>query len=83
MKVYLISQEETTGYDTYDSMVVYAESEEEARDIHPYYHSSYEQPDENIEELWTLNKKAIKVEYLGEAKQGSKEGIICSSFNAG
>lgn len=39
MKLYLIQQDVNLGYDTYDSAVVIATSEEEARRIHPreYY----------------------------------------------
>lgn len=35
MKIYKISQNVNNEYDTYDSAVVYAESEEEAKQIHP------------------------------------------------
>lgn len=35
MNLYLISQTINEGYDTYDSAVVAAESEDEARKIHP------------------------------------------------
>lgn len=35
MNLYLLSQEINNGYDSYDSFVVAAESEEEARKIHP------------------------------------------------
>lgn len=35
MKLYKLSQEIKTGYDTYDSTIVCAENEEEARKIHP------------------------------------------------
>ena len=35
MKLYLIKQATNCGYDTYDSAVVIATSEEEARRIHP------------------------------------------------
>lgn len=35
MNLYLISQTENLTYDTYDSAVVAAESEAQARDIHP------------------------------------------------
>ena len=38
MKLFLISQDKNEGYDTYDSAVVVAESEKEAREVHP---SSY------------------------------------------
>jgi len=35
MRVYMMSQEENTGYGTYDSVVVIAENEQDARTIHP------------------------------------------------
>ena len=35
LKLYRISQTVNTGYDTYDSAVVVAESEDAAREIHP------------------------------------------------
>ena len=35
MKIYLLSQDVVNGYDTYDSAVVIAENEDEARKIHP------------------------------------------------
>ena len=31
MNIYLLEQNDNTGYDTYDSMVVYAESKDAAR----------------------------------------------------
>lgn len=36
MNLYLISQDVNRAYDTYDAAVVAAESEEEARRIHPH-----------------------------------------------
>ena len=38
MKLWLISQTENEGYDTYDSAVVAAETENAARLIHPSSH---------------------------------------------
>ena len=35
MKLYLISQEHVGGYDTYDSAVVSAKDEQDAKSIHP------------------------------------------------
>ena len=35
MKLYKISQDENNEYDTFDSAIVCAESEEEAKKIHP------------------------------------------------
>jgi hypothetical protein len=74
MKLYLVSQSENNNLETYDSMVVAAETPNEAR-----------KESMNIlgaDNAWTLNIKAIKVKHIGEAKN-KKAGIILASFNAG
>ena len=38
MKLWCISQTDNDGYDTFDSAVVAAETESDARAIHPYGH---------------------------------------------
>ena len=79
MKIYKISQKENNGYDTFDSAVVFAEDEEKARKIHPegkrYWGKPYP--------TWCSSPDLVKVEYLGEAKDGAKEGVVLGSFNAG
>lgn len=86
MNLYLISQDERCGYDTYDSAVVAAVDETSAKMIQPGY---------TKEELVTLNKvdpwkdnawcsgpEHVLVELIGEARPGTEEGTICASFNA-
>jgi len=98
MKLYLLEQTVNNGYDTYDSCIVCAESEEEAKRIHPsnYYECGendhwyfVRSDDTKIDEgenpkfsEWCAIKD-VQVEYLGEAKKGSKKGVIIASFNAG
>jgi hypothetical protein len=82
MKLWLISQNINNGYDTFDSAVVAAETEEEARSIHPkddwgLKHSSIEWDTS----IWAPKDKVI-VEYLGTTDR-EISGIILSSFNAG
>jgi hypothetical protein len=77
MKLYVISQEENNGYDTYDSVVVAAETPTKARRIRPCY-----EWDNNYGE-WATDPKNVTVKYIGEAKAGTEEGIILASFNAG
>lgn len=72
MKLFLLSQNSNTGYDTFDSCVVIAESEEIARTITPSYGSSG----------W-VHFSVVTVEYLGEAKEDSTQGLVLASFNAG
>jgi len=77
MKIYKITQNVNNGYDTYDSFVVYAENQKKAKLVH-----KLDDTDDNYGS-WVKNVADIEVEYLGEAKEGAKEGEILSSFNAG
>lgn len=77
MKLYLLTQDENRVYDTYDSMVVAAESTEEARNIHPYGRGQWSS------DVWATNPSNVGVMYLGEAAEGVVAGRILGSFNAG
>lgn len=80
MNIYLLTQHDVTGYDTYDSCVVLAESEDEAKIIHPAY---YEDFGEN-RRSWTDNKDNVNVTFLGEyAGEYVDDDVVCASFNAG
>ena len=86
MNLYLLSQNEYQGYDTYDAIVVAAESEEYAREIHPYT-GSYMFTNE---QMWSCNswvryedRGKVKVTLLGKAVKGTESGVILASFNAG
>ena len=93
MKLYKIWQEVNNSYDTYDSAIVCAKDEEEAKTISPDewsepYLSFYDEEQKAIK-----NKKLfcsswagindIKVEYIGEATKGIEKGVILASFNTG
>ena len=71
LKLYLISQDSNKGYDTYDSAVVCCKNEQDAKNSKLGEFDYWVTPDK------------VKVELIGDAKKGLKEGIICSSFNAG
>lgn len=73
MNIYLLSQYEYRGYDTYDSCVVYAESEDKARQIHPSISSR----------TWASCPENVDVSYLGSNPQATEPGLILASFNAG
>lgn len=76
MKLWKISQKERNYYDTYDSAVVAAETEEMARNINPAcdgWHS----------DAWCSGPEKVTVVLLGEAKDGTVAGAIVSSYNAG
>lgn len=85
MKLYKIWQEINDDYDTYDSAVVAAETENEAKLIHPsdntYSKVATEEPG------WVGGDwawfGAIKCVLIGEAAEGTETGVIVASFNAG
>ena len=76
MNIYLLTQDERRGYDTYDSCVVFADSEDEALQIHP-----------NIlgwdSRTWASGTENINVSYMGTNPKVTESGLIISSFNAG
>lgn len=82
MKLFKIWQEVNLNYNNYDSAVVCANSEDEARKIHPY-EGEPDSEGEFEESDWANNISEVNVEYLGEAKEGMKQGIICASYNEG
>lgn len=86
MKLWLISQIANGGYDTYDSAVVAAETEEDARRTHPAGEPGY--GDKNWPEAvgeftsWALPEH-VTAKLIGEAAPDVAAGVICASFNAG
>ena len=80
MKIYKIERLDDVGYDEFDSMVVSASSEDDAKSIHPqegdYWNNSYGTWIEK-EDVDTL----LSVEYIGET--ALNKGVIISSFRAG
>lgn len=82
MNIYLISRKDHADWDTYDSAVVFALTEEQARQTHP---------DPNVKVIdwggklgtWAYTPDQVTVEYLGIAKEGTEAGVACASFNAG
>lgn len=62
MKLYLLTQEENSGDGTVSSCVVVANSEVEAREIHPY-------GDWDRVEAWAWHSECVHVSYLGDARE--------------
>ena len=80
MKLYYIHQDQNDGYDTYDSAVVAAESEEAARATHPSTNNGCWN---DTYPSWANSPEHVGVRLLGEALPNVSAGVICSSFNAG
>jgi len=79
MNIYKISQTFNEDWDTYDSAIVAAENEEEARMIHP--------SGEVIPEIhWALRwspPENVTVKLIGVTIDNHASGVILASFNAG
>ena len=95
MNLYLIRQDVNNGYDTYDSAVVVANSEDGARAIHPdgrsylsdgefvrdYGHDGHHAIYKD--DTWS-SPETVSVMLLGKAdKNLCLGGVVCASFNAG
>jgi hypothetical protein len=83
MNLYLISQTTNDNYDTYDSAVVAAENEEEARSLNPSGGFMTKEDWEALYTSWCNNPKQVKVMLIGKAIEGATTGVILASFNAG
>lgn len=75
MNLYLISRTTLIEYDTYESAVVCAPSEAEARRMSPC--------PANAEETW-VTPEHVAVRFLGVARAGVGYGdVLCACFRAG
>lgn len=94
MKLFLLTQTQNRGYDTYDSCVVAAQTEEEAKLIHPhgeniscdhlgFYSVSIMQVKHYVNNCWANSPEKVSCRYLGEAASNVQSGVICASFNPG
>jgi hypothetical protein len=78
MKLWIIRQDAVSGYDTYDSASVAAETMEEARATHPGRYGW-----ENSGGTWCVSPEAVIATLIGEAAENIDAGVILASFNAG
>ena len=80
MKLYLLEQNDNNNYDTYDSCLVCAENEADARTIAP---NGNEFKESERWSDWALSKDSITCEEIGEANDKQERGVVIASFNAG
>jgi hypothetical protein len=85
LKLYLLTQNDNNGYDTYDSCVVCAKDEKEAKTISPEGGIFVETAGKKSSwrTAWALRASSITCEEIGTANSDQKKGVILSSFNAG
>jgi len=79
MKLYLLTQIVTTGYDTYDACVVAAYSEEDAKTIHPSKYAKWD----DFYPCWALQPNQVTATLIGDAEDNISRGVVLASFNAG
>lgn len=77
MNIYLLSQSDNVDYDTFDSMVVIAANEDDARHMRPS--GSWE---DNIWNSWADKPENVDVEFIGTT-EADEPRVVCASFNAG
>lgn len=97
MKLWLLTQDQNRGYDTYDSAVVAAETEDDARKIWPgygdlkwvgeiddgYWADNKGKAGHYMVDCWAAHIHLITVAELGEANSELPAGVVLASFNAG
>lgn len=88
-------QDRNTGYDTYDSAVVAAESIEDAKRTSPdhyriwkedgwhFLYSDGSSSPETCFSSWTNDPEEVTAEFIGIASVDVKKGVVVASFNAG
>lgn len=88
MNIYLLTQRDENGMDTFDSCVVVAKTTKKAKEIHPrgeLYSSTMPSILNSWNySTWTNTPDKVKAYLIGKAAKDQKENtVICSSFNAG
>lgn len=88
MKLWLISQKVNNDYDTYDSAIVAAETEDAAKNMRPNgteftdAESLFTDAESLFFSSW-CELKDVEIEYLGNAAKHIKRGVILASYRAG
>jgi hypothetical protein len=81
MNLYLLTQEVNTGYDSFDSTVVCAESLEDAKTISPYGEECTNKQDYRYDSWCKLDDVVARL--IGVASDDQVRGVVVASFNAG
>lgn len=78
MKLFLLTSEVLSGHDTFDSMIVRAETEERAKEITLAKEHDFSWPSK-AEDL-----EALEIGTVTEGQlDATQEGVVLASFNAG
>ena len=85
MNIYKLTQTENRGYDTFDSSIVVAKTETEAKNIHPGAKWTHPDDDPWKDEWsdWASSPSNVTAELIGKADNSyTKPQTILASFNA-
>ena len=85
VNLYLIRQSANNDYDTYDSAIVCARDEDDARSIHPGGYDEVVPLGDSQRDpsgTWTSHNN-VKVKLVGVAVEGIERGVLVASSNAG
>lgn len=86
MNLYLVERRDDTDFIEYDSVVVAAETEADARKIHPSGEMVWS---EEVRKTWAYDARwpvtpgEVQVKHIGIAVEGTEQGVVLASFNAG
>lgn len=85
MNLYLLMQDQIVDYDTYDSIIVCAENETDAKRIGPNGEIIPEIDPENISpDYWATSAEHVDCKFIGIAANDiPKNSVVLASFNAG
>ena len=78
MNLYLLKQDENKGYETHDSCVVAASTEEIAKTITPSYIGNWDEWSS-----WASSPSNVSARLIGVAAENIEEGVVIASYNAG
>jgi len=81
LSVWLIKKDVNYNWDTYDSAVVIALTEDDARFIHPDGRADWDGLCGDYDS-W-CDADDVQVTLVGTALEGSKAGVVCASYKAG
>lgn len=85
MNLYLLSQTENISFGTFNSCVVCAENEKDAKSIMPDLFLNKGKPFEvpDMQCVWAYSIERIQCVEIGTANKSQQRGVIIASYNDG
>ena len=83
MKLYLLTQDDNSSWDSFDSCLVCAENEEDAKSIMPDFNEGKPFEPSRKYGTWAFTIEGVRCKEIGIANLDVKRGVVINSFNAG